>query len=172
MFRGKCCQINLERVDVSERSCAALGGCKKFCEQRLPSSPDGPNSLLMPPSPPLRQACYARTHHPTATSMASYHHVANSSPTCHESPLPPPRSPSPLSKSMAWIRPPPFPLACRLISEPVVSLPGDWPVQQSYRCLCLETAQYNSPRPRSCGKKVRGKKTGCCTLALVLATSM
>ena len=52
----------------------------------------------------------------------------------------------------------PPPLAWRLTSKTVTSLPGDCPVQQSFRCLCLETAQYNSPRPRSCGKKMREKK--------------
>ena len=54
----------------------------------LPSSPDGLHSLLMPPSPPSQQGCHARTHLPTTTSMASCHHAANSSPTCHVSPLP------------------------------------------------------------------------------------
>ena len=52
----------------------------------------------MPPSPPLPQACYARTPHPTTTWMASYHHVANSSPTCHErsrEPSAPSRTPAP-----------------------------------------------------------------------------
>ena len=53
-------------------------------------------------------------------------------------------NPSPLLRSMAWIwLPPP-------------SSPGDWPVKQSFRCL--ETDQYNSPKPRPCGKKERGKK--------------
>ena len=68
----------------------------------LPSSRDGPPSLLMPPSPPLQQVCYARRPPPTTTWMASSHHAAKSSPTCHVSPLPQP-NPSPLLRSMAWI---------------------------------------------------------------------
>ena len=55
----------------------------------LPSSRNGPDSLLMPPSPPLQQPCYARTPPPTTTWMVSSHYAAKSSPTCHRSPLPP-----------------------------------------------------------------------------------
>ena len=134
----------------------ALNPCAK--PSRLPSSPDGPPSLLMPPSPPLPQACYARTHHPTTTWMASSHHVANSSPTCHESPLPPAEPQPPLKEHGLDLATPP-PLAWRLTSKTVASLPGDWSVQQSFRCLCLETAQYNSPRPRSCGQLLFTEKT-------------
>ena len=123
---------------------------------RLPSSPDGPPSLLMPPSPPLPQACYARTHHPTRTWMASSHHVANSSPTCHESPLPPAEPQPPLKEYGLDLATPP-PLAWRLTRK------------QSLRCL--ETDQYNShfvafawrlpnttvqdrdPAAKRCGKK-------------------
>ena len=79
-------------------------------------------------------------------------------------------NPSPLLKSMAWIWPPPS-LAWKLTSKTVTSLPGDRPVQQSFRCLCLETAQYNSPRPRSCGKKVREKKKKSANLHSDIANS-
>ena len=85
----------------------ALNPCAK--PSRLPSSPDGPPSLLMPPSPPLPQACYARTHHPTTTWMASSHHVANSSPTCHESPLPPGKPQPPLKEHGLDLATPPSP---------------------------------------------------------------
>ena len=105
----------------------------------LPSSPDGPPSLLMPHSPPLQQVCYARTPPSTTTWMASSHHAAKSSPTCDVSPLPPSRTPAPSEGALAWIWPPPL------------SSPGDSPVKQSFRCL--ETGQYNSPKPRLCDKK-------------------
>ena len=62
---------------------------------------------------------------------------------------------------MAWIWPPPLPLAWRLTSKTVISLPGDCPVKQSFRSLCLETAQYNSPRPSSCKQKGARQKKKC-----------
>ena len=102
----------------------------------LPSLPDGPHSLLMPPSPPSQQGCYARTHPPTTTSMASCHHAANSSPTCHVSPLPLAEPQPPLKEHGLDLAPPL--VAWRLTS-------------------CLETARYDSPTRRLCRKKMRRK---------------
>ena len=82
----------------------------------VPSSPDGLHSLLMPPSPPLQEACYARTHPRTTTSMVSCHPHATWA-RCLQP------NHSPLLKSLAWIWPPP--VTWRLISKTVLSLPGD-----------------------------------------------
>lgn len=108
----------------------------------LPPSLDGPHSLLMPISPPSQQGCYARTHPPTTTSIASCHHAGNSPPTCHASPLPLAEPQPPLKKAWLGFGFPPF-LAWRLTSETVLSLPGGCPVRQSN----METLQ----------KKVRRK---------------
>ena len=110
-------------------------------------------SWPMLPSLPLRQVCCARTSHPITTWMASYHHVANSSPTCHMIPAPPAEPQPPLKEhgldlASSW----------RLTSTTAISLPGHCPEKQSFRCLCLEAAQYNSPRPSSCSKKGARKK--------------
>ena len=148
-------QVAMLRIWLSSSLVMARSKVATTSWRRVPRN--GPPSLLMPPSPPLPQACYARTHHPTTTSMASNHHVANSSPTCHESQLPPAEPQPPLKEHGLDLATSP-PLAWRLTSKTVTSLPGGWPVQQSFRCFCLETAQYNSPRPRSSGKKVRRKK--------------
>ena len=88
----------------------------------LPSSQDGPPS--MPLSPPLQQACYARTRPPTTTWMASSHHVAKSSSTCHVSPVPPAKPQPPLKEHGLDLATPPL-VAWRLTSKTVISLPGD-----------------------------------------------
>ena len=117
----------------------------------LPSSRDGPPSLLMPPSPPLQQTCYARTPPPTTTWMASSHHAAKSSPKCHVSPLPPAEPQPPLKEHGLDLATPPL-VAWRLTSKTVISLPGDWPVQQSK----TETLQKKGARKKKKKCKPQG----------------
>ena len=137
---------------------------KKSCAKLslLPSAPDGPQSWPIPPSAPLRQACYAKTPHPTTTWMASDHHVADSPPTCHVSP-PPPAEPKPALKEhgLDLATPPSLRMeadqendifvALRMPCKTVLSLP-----------LPGQCPKYSSPRPISCRKKVRGKGGRTC----------
>ena len=87
-----------------------------------------------------QQACYARTPPPTTTWMASSHHAAKSSPTCHVSLLPPAEPQPPLKEHGLDLATPAL-VAWRLTSKAVISLPGDWPVQQSK----TETLQEKNP---------------------------